>query len=128
MKRVALALALLATAAHAEDAKPLNLNDFDPAEVKAFLGAYVIKDEMGTRTCVVKLSRKETIGGMVIKVAPGCAKTFPVMADVASWRLYEGWEIVLADATRKGLIRFYTPDNEYVSDQPVDGIATIVKK
>ena len=32
------------------------------------------------------------------------------------------------DATRKTLLRFYTPDNDYISDKETDGIFTIAKK
>jgi len=60
-------------------------------------------------------------------VDPDCGKIFPVMNDVAGWRLYEDWVIVLIDATRKTLIRFSTPDNAYVAEPETDGISTIVK-
>ena len=128
MKYVILAFAILTSTAHAQDAIPLDLNSVDRALVKDFLGTYLIENADGKKTCEVKLTRKETIGGMVIKVAPSCAKTFPIMDDVASWRLYENWEIALADATRHQLIRFTTPDNEYVADPETDGISTIRKK
>jgi len=39
------------------------------------------------------------------------------MDDVASWRLLEDWEIVLADATKKSLIHFTTPDNAMVANR-----------
>lgn len=47
--------------------------------------------------------------------------------DVANWRLLEDWEIVLADATKKSLVHFTTPDNAYVAKPETDGISTIVK-
>jgi hypothetical protein len=50
------------------------------------------------------------------------------MDDITAWRLYEGWGIGFADATRKLRIRFFTPDERYVAEPGVDGIATIVKK
>ena len=128
MKYAAFALALFSTAVYAQSTTPLDLSTMDQTEVKAFLGSWEIQSENGKKKCRVKLSREETIGGMVIDVAKGCTKTFPIMADVASWRIYEGWEIVLADATRHELIRFYTPDNDYISDKQTDGIFTIIKK
>ena len=128
MKYALLALALFSAAAQAQSTTPLDLNTMDQKVVKDFLSAWEIQNEDGTKKCRVRLSREETIGGMVIDVAKGCDKTFPVMADVASWRIYQDWEIVLADATHKGLIRFYTPDNEYVADPETDGISTIRKK
>jgi hypothetical protein len=75
----------------------------------------------------VTLSREVTIGGLEIDVDPGCATIFPVMQHVTAWRLYEDWQIVLVDPTRKPLIRFSTPDNDYVADPETDGITTIVK-
>lgn len=106
---------------------PLDLDSVDPAMAADFLGDWAIQNADGSKSCKVTLHREPVIGGMQIDVDPACAKTFPVMDDVASWRLLEGWEIVLVDATRKSLIRFFTPDNAYVADPETDGIATIVK-
>ena len=106
---------------------PMNLDEVDPAMVADFLGDWSIQNADASKTCKVTLSREDTIGGMVIDVDPQCSAVFPVMNDVASWRLLEGWEIVLADATRRSLIRFFTPDNAYVAEPETDGIKTIVK-
>jgi hypothetical protein len=106
---------------------PLDLDSVDPAMVADFLGDWTILNADGSKSCKVTLSREPTIGGMVIDVDPGCGKAFPVMNDVASWRLLEDWEIVLVDATKKSLIHFTTPDNAYVADPETDGISTIVK-
>lgn len=122
---IGLLIALAATPALAQ--APMNLDEVDPAMVADFLGDWTIQNADAGKTCKVTLSREETIGGMVIDVDPECGKVFPVMNDVASWRLLEGWEIVLADATRKSLIRFFTPDNAYVAEPETDGIKTIVK-
>lgn len=106
---------------------PLDLDTVDPAMAADFLGDWTIQNADGSKTCKVTLHKEQVIGGMQIDVDPACAKVFPVMDDVASWRLLEGWEIVLVDATRKSLIRFFTPDNAYVADPETDGISTIVK-
>ncbi|MBK1868633.1 AprI/Inh family metalloprotease inhibitor [Aestuariivirga sp. YIM B02566] len=106
---------------------PLDLDSVDPAMAADFLGDWSIQNADGSKTCKVTLHKDQVIGGMQIDVDPHCGKVFPVMDDVASWRLLEGWEIVLVDATRKSLIRFFTPDNAYVADPETDGIATIVK-
>ena len=37
----------------------------------------------------------------------------------------ENWQIVLADVTRRELIRFTTPDDSYVAAPETDGIFTI---
>ena len=106
---------------------PLDLDTVDPAMAADFLGDWTIQNADASKTCKVTLSREPTVGGMVIDIDPACGQVFPVMDDVASWRLLEGWEIVLADATRKSLIRFTTPDNAYVAEPETDGISTIVK-
>jgi len=118
----------LSKAAFAQSTTPLDIKSIDASELKSYLGVWVVQNESGKRKCKVTLSTDEVIGGMKIDVAKNCAKTFPVMGDVAAWRLYEGWEIAFADATRHEVVRFYTPDNEYISYKEVDGIFTIVKK
>lgn len=105
----------------------MDLEAVDPAMLSDFLGDWSIQNGDASKSCKVTLSREVTIGGLMIDVDPQCGKVFPVMNDVAAWRLYEDWQIVLADATRKSLIRFSTPDNAYVADPGTDGITTIVK-
>jgi hypothetical protein len=87
----------------------------------------MIKDAGGGKTCRVTLTSQETIGGYVVEFVPNCVKTFPVMDEVAAWRLDEGAAIVFADATRQTVLRFYTPDATYVAEQERDGIASIEK-
>ena len=128
MKLTGLGLLAFASMAHAQSDTPMDMKSIDQKEFKAFLGPWEIRNEKGNKKCRVKLKSDDVIGGMGIDVAKSCGKTFPLMNEVFSWRLNEGWEIVLVDATRKTLIRFYTPDNEYISDKEIDGIFTIVKK
>ena len=125
---ISIGLMLLTSLAHAQSDTPMDMKAIDQKEFKAFLGLYIISDESGKKKCRVRLKSDETIGGMAIDINKKCAKVFPVMGDVTSWRLNEGWTIVLADATRKSLIRFYTPDAEYISDKEINGIFTITKK
>jgi len=106
---------------------PMNLDEVDPAMAADFLGDWNILNEDGSKSCKVTLHKEQVIGGMQIDVDPECGKIFPVMNEVAGWRLYEDWVIVLIDATRKTLIRFSTPDNAYVAEPETDGISTIVK-
>ncbi len=110
------------TSAHAEDAKPLDLATVDPAMVEGFFGKWRVGDAGGDKTCDVVLKKDAVIGGMLIEVDPKCATVFPVMGNVAAWRLYENWEVGFADATRKELIRFTAPDETYVATPEVDGI------
>lgn len=130
MRRMMFACAGLALAAPAmaEDIPPMDLTAVDQEMLAGFLGPWQVRDADGTRTCGVELSRKAAIGGMAIDVAEDCAATFPVMGEVAAWRLLEGWGIVFVDVTRQELIRFTTPDETYVADPEIDGIATIVQQ
>jgi hypothetical protein len=121
-------VALPVGAAFADDLKPMDPNGgVDPELLKAFYGPWVISNQAGDKTCKVDLKDEPTIGGSVIDVDPGCAKVFPVMDNIAAWRLMEGWGIDLVDATKKTVIRFTTPDAEYVADPEIDGIFTIVQ-
>lgn len=122
---VAFAMLFLAGPARAQAPQPLDLDALDAQEVKEFLGPWVIKDKTGKRRCRVVLKREAMIGGMQIAVDPACKSAFPVMGDVAAWRLMEGWEIWLADAERKTRLRFFTPDTRYVAEPETDGIFTI---
>ena len=127
----ALLLALVALpfgAAFADDLKLMDPNGgVDPDLLKSFYGPWVISNQAGDKTCKIDLKAEPTIGGSVIDVDPGCAKVFPVMDEIAAWRLMEGWGIDLVDATKKTVIRFTTPDAEYVANPEIDGIYTIVQ-
>ena len=123
----AIALIVLLGTSPASAQALMDLEAVDPAMLSDFLGDWSIQNGDASKSCKVTLGREVTIGGLVIDIDPECGKVFPVMNDVAAWRLYEDWQIVLADATRKSLIHFSTPDNAYVADPETDGITTIVK-
>jgi Protease inhibitor Inh len=129
MRRVfqVMGLLVLLSAGPASAQALMDLDSVDPTMLSDFMGDWSIQNADGSKNCKVTLTSEVTIGGLEIDVDPDCAKVFPVMQHVASWRLYEDWEIVLVDATRKSLIRFTTPDNAYVADPDTDGIETIVK-
>ena len=119
MRRFAFALALLGVplAAHAYDfepLKPLDLREVDPAMLKGAFGAYEIRDKAGRKRCRIVLTQQQAIGGYAVELAPDCSKAFPVMADIAGWRLLEGWAIDLIDPLRKTRVRFSTPDARYI--------------
>lgn len=105
----------------------MDLEAVDPAVLAGFLGDWSVQNADGSKACKVTLSQEVTIGGLVIDIDPDCGKVFPMMDDVVAWRLYEDWQIVLVDATKKSLIRFSTPDNAYIAEPETDGITTIVK-
>lgn len=113
-------LLLTALPSYAEEAAPPS-----PAMIKDYAGKWQVTDADAMRTCAVTLGTGSTIGGNVIEIPPDCAKTFPVMDEVAAWRLYENGDIVFADATRKQRLRFYTPDDSYIAVEEIDGIVRL---
>lgn len=108
-----------------DDLQPMDPAEVDPAMLEDFYGPWRILDETGKKICHVVLKKDVTIGGQEIEVDPACAKVFPVMDEIAAWRLMEGWAIDLADATRNRRIRFFTPDERYIAEPETDGIFTI---
>lgn len=97
-----------------EPVKPLDVKAVDPAMVADVYGKYEIRDKSGKKRCRVTLLKEPGIGGSQIDIAPGCDKAFPIMADIAAWRLLQGWTIDLVDPLRKTRVRFSTPDNRYI--------------
>jgi hypothetical protein len=119
--RCAAAAALLLTTAPAAMAydfapvKPLDTAAVAPALLDDIYGTWENRDRSGKKRCRLTLLKEPAIGGLGIELAQGCAKAFPVMADIAGWRLLEGWTIDLIDPLRKTRLRFETPDNRYVA-------------
>jgi len=104
-----------------EPLKPLDLRKVDPAMAADLFGAYEIRDKGGQKRCRIVLLKETAIGGYGVEVDPKCKAAFPVMDDVAGWRLLESWTIDLIDPLRKTRVRFETPDNRYVaSGEPSD--------
>ncbi|MBY0532956.1 MAG: protease inhibitor Inh/omp19 family protein [Xanthobacteraceae bacterium] len=100
---------------------------FDPALIGDFFGAWEIRDASGKKRCRIVLKKEQAIGGYAIEIAENCEKSFPVIDEIAGWRLLESWTIDLIDVTRKTRIRFSTPDNNYIAIPEVDGIARPLK-
>ncbi len=105
----------------------MDTSGVDPEMLKSFYGPWVITDQSAAKRCNVMLKDEPTIGGSVIKVDRGCVKLFPVMDEIAAWRLMESWGIDLVDATRKTRVRFTTLDAAYIAIPEVDGIYTILQ-
>ena len=112
---IAMTMAGSAAAYDFEPVKPLDTQQVDPAMLTSLYGVWEIRSRDGTKRCRIVLQREPAIGGSAIEVAPDCAKHFPAMADIAGWRLLEGWTIDLIDPLRKTRVRFQTPDNRYVA-------------
>jgi hypothetical protein len=110
--------------------RPMNVQEVDPAMLADVYGAYEIRDKSGQKRCRINLLKDVGIGGSQIDVAPGCDKLFPVMGDIAAWRLLEGWTVDLVDALRKTRVRFQTPDARYVpfgDDKDIAGMYELIK-
>src|SRR5262245_25546049 len=116
---------MLTGKALAQDLQELDMAAVDSELLTEMFGPWEIRDAAGGKRCEVTLKRETTIGGMEIDIDPACAKTFPVMDEIAAWRLMEGWAIDLVDGERKTRIRFETPDASYVAFPETDGIFTI---
>jgi hypothetical protein len=95
--------------------KPLDTAQVDPTMVGDLYGAYEIRDTSGRKRCRIVLRKEPAIGGNGIEVGRDCAKHFPIMSDIAGWRVLEGWAIDLIDPLRKTRVRFETPDARYVA-------------
>jgi hypothetical protein len=110
--------------------KPLDTKDVDPSMLTDIYGAWEIRDRSGKRRCRVTLLKEPGIGGNQIDVAPNCKTAFPVMDDIAGWRLLESWTIDFIDPLRKTRLRFETPDERYVAfgdDKDVAGMDQFIK-
>lgn len=135
MRRLPLILLTVALVgpAHAyefEPVKPLDVKAVDAALLANVYGAWEIRDKSGQRRCRIELRKDFGIGGYQIEIAPGCDKAFPVMSDIAAWRLLQGWSIDLVDPLRKTRVRFETPDDRYVAlgdASDIAGMHEIVK-
>jgi len=127
---MAAAMAAPAQAYDFAPAKPMDIASVEPAMLADVYGAYEIRDRSGKKRCRINLMKDFGIGGYQIEVAPGCAKAFPVMGDIAAWRLLESWTIDLVDALRKTRVRFETPDDRYVAfgdETDIAGMHELVK-
>ena len=129
----ALTASMAAGAARAYDFPPLvpmNETDVEPALLADVFGVWELRDESGKRRCRITLLKDMGIGGRQVEIAPGCAKAFPVMGDIAAWRLQESWTIDLIDPLRKTRLRLETPDERYIAigdDKDVAGIDTFAR-
>lgn len=108
--------------------QPMNETDVEPALLADVFGVWELRDKSGKRRCRITLLKEMGIGGR--QVEPGCEKAFPVMGDIAGWRLQESWTIDLIDPLRKIRLRLETPDERYIAigdDKDVAGIDTFAK-
>lgn len=116
-----------ASAAEFKPLQPIDLTAPDDALHGDIYGPWEVHDRTGKKRCRVVLKREAVIGGSAIEVSPACARLFPVMGEIAAWRLMENWTIDFTDALRKTRIRFSTPDARYAAIPEIDGIDGIDK-
>jgi hypothetical protein len=109
-----------AASAIAQDASPASAE-----MIKDYAGLWLVQDGDGAKSCPVTLGTDQTIGGYAVDVGKECPKLFPVMDEIAAWTMLEDGTIIFADATRHARLRFYTPDDSYVSVEEVDGIVRL---
>ena len=127
-------MAVIATgAARAYDfppLQPMNESDVAPALLADVFGVWELRDKSGKRRCRITLLKEMGIGGRQVELAPGCEQAFPVMGDIAAWRLQQGWTIDLIDPLRHTRLRLETPDERYIAigdDKDVAGIDAFAK-
>jgi hypothetical protein len=109
------------TVALAQDAPPATEDT-----INDYAGPWQIQDAEAGRTCDISLGTTKVIGGYAVEITQSCSVTFPVMKEIAAWRMFENGDIVLADATRRERLRFFAPDDTYISVEDVDGIVRLV--
>lgn len=110
--------------------RPLDIKAVDPAMLNDIYGGWEIRNKGGTKHCRIVLHREPAIGGFAVDIAADCARQFPVMADIAGWRLLENWTIDLIDPLRKTRVRFQSPDDRYVAfgaPRDIAGMDELVK-
>jgi len=110
--------------------QPMDEKEVEPAMLADIFGAWELRGAKGKKRCRVTLHREMGIGGRQLEIGPGCEKAFPVMGDIAAWRLQQSWTIDLIDPLRKTRIRLETPDERYIAigdDKDVADIDTFVK-
>lgn len=109
---------------------PMDEQSVDPALLADVFGVWELRDKTGKKRCRITLLKDMGIGGRQMEIAPGCDKAFPVMGDIAAWRLQQGWTIDLIDPLRKTRLRLETPDARYIAigdDKDAAGIDEFVK-
>ncbi|KRA59618.1 hypothetical protein ASD79_13285 [Caulobacter sp. Root655] len=82
-------------------------SDAMPKGPKAFVGSWVVgKDGEGASTCTVRFNAAGVIGGYQLVASKRCKGAVPHWDDLYAWRIGPGGEIVMADATRHGVLVF----------------------
>ena len=103
---------LLAVATLAAAAQP-------PSAPSAMTGRWVLaRDGEGAPSCDLSLGPQPVIGGYKVTAAPACRRVVSWSQDFYAWYLNTAGVVVLADPTRKPVMRFVLRQGAYVADGP----------
>ncbi|MCK3775112.1 protease inhibitor Inh/omp19 family protein [Ensifer sesbaniae] len=80
--------------------------DIDPAVITAQTGDYLVAPLDGADGCRLTLTAEEAIGGYAVAGAEGCAKSLPILTNVAAWNFDGSGGLLLIDVLRKVHARF----------------------
>ncbi|CAN7223218.1 AprI/Inh family metalloprotease inhibitor [Caulobacter sp. LjRoot300] len=83
------------------------LADDMPKGPKAYVGSWIVgKDGEGAEVCAVRFNAAGVIGGFQLVAPKRCKDAVAHWDDLYAWRIGPGGEIVMADATRRGVYVF----------------------
>lgn len=96
-------------------------SDEMPKGLKAFIGSWVVgKDGEGADVCTLRFNAAGVIGGYQLVVPKSCRGVVAHWDELFAWRVDPQGEIVLADATRRGLFVFRKLDDTVWATQGGD--------
>ena len=83
-----------------------------PRGPKAYVGAWVVgKDGEGADVCAVRFNAAGVIGGFQLAAPKSCKSAMAHWDDLYAWRVQGNGDIVMADATRRGVYVFKKLDD-----------------
>jgi hypothetical protein len=103
---LALAGALLACPAAAQQARPQGAGAAAPAAVTALQGAWELTSQDGRAKCRITLRAAEAKGGRALGFPATCRRPLPVLARVSAWSVSDDGFIRLNDADGTAVLAF----------------------
>jgi hypothetical protein len=96
-------------------------SDDMPKGPKAYVGAWVVgKDGEGADVCTVRFNAAGVIGGFQLVAPKSCKDAVAHWEDLYAWRVQANGDIVMADATRRGVYVFRKLDDEVWATEGAD--------
>ena len=117
---LALLVALVAPALAAGSAKLA-----PPKKVEQMLGGNLVIGKTDDITCGVTLYEDKVDGGYKFEADEACAKTFPVIAKVKAWRVYQNTDIAFAGEDGADILRFHGKKYHYAAAKNDYGIVKL---